>query len=73
MSPVSIEDVKDKADSLYRLVIIAARRANQIAKADTHWQVAVRSKKPTMAALEEVMDGKMGYAVNTDDEEDLLG
>ena len=69
MSSMSPEDFKDKIDSLYRLVIVAARRANQVAKPEGRSLVPVESKKPTMTALQEILDGKVGYRIETDDEE----
>jgi len=64
----SPEDFADKVDSLYRLVIICARRASQIAKPESRPLVPVRSKKATMVALEEVLQGKVTYQTVTDDD-----
>jgi DNA-directed RNA polymerase omega subunit len=61
-TPFSVDDFTDKIDSLYRLVIVGARRANQIAKNESHGFGAVTAgRKPTVAALEEVLAGKVGY------------
>ena len=70
MSEISVEDLKGKADSLYRLVIVAARRANQLTKAESRGLMGGRAKKPTMAALQEIVEGKLGYAT-VDDETDF--
>lgn len=71
MSEISVEDLKDKADSLYRLVIVASRRANQLTKAESRGLMGGgRIKKPTMAALQEIVEGKLGYAT-VDDETDF--
>jgi len=70
MSEISVEDLKDKADSLYRLVIVAARRANQLTKTESRGLLGSRAKKPTMAALQEITEGKLGYAT-VDDETDF--
>ena len=67
----SIEDFDDKIDSLYRLVIIAGRRAGQLSKPDTRSLVPVRSKKPTVTALEEVLQGKVTYRAGKDNEEEF--
>lgn len=73
MSDVSVEDLKDKADSLYRLVIVGARRANQLNKAESHSLLSRRNpKKPTIVALEEIRDGKLGYTTSADDEADFI-
>ncbi len=72
MKPFSIEDFDDKIDSLYRLVIVAAHRANQVNKPETRPLVAARSKKATMVALEEILDGKVTYRVGANDEEEYV-
>ncbi len=72
MSKYSPEDFEDKIDSLYRLVIVASRRAAQLSKPEARALVPVRSKKPTMTALEEVIQGKVGYRIETDEEEAFL-
>lgn len=67
----SIEDFTDKIDSLYRLVIVAARRATQLSKPDTRSLVPVRSKKPTVTALEEILLGKVTYRTGQENEEEF--
>ncbi len=72
-TPYSVDDFKDKIDSLYRLVIVAARRANQIAKSEAQsFSMAGRLRKSTVAALEEVLADKVGYYTGKEDEEDYL-
>lgn len=61
-------------DSLYRLVNIAARRANQVNKPESRPLIPnVGSKKATIVALEEILEGKVGYRKGdgTDDEYDV--
>jgi len=72
MSKISVEHFEDKVDSLYRLVILAARRASQIAKPDSRPLVPVRSKKSTIVALEEVLEGKVKARIGGSDEEEFL-
>lgn len=72
MRNYSIEDFIDKIDSLYRLVIIAGRRANQISRTDSRPLVSAHSKKPTMIALEEILDGKVSYTTDKSDAEAYL-
>ncbi len=72
MSKISVEQFDDKIDSLYRLVILAARRASQISKPDSRPLVPVRSKKPTIVALEEVLQGKVKARIGGTDEEEFL-
>ena len=57
-------------DSLYRLVVLAAKRATQIGKPESRPLVPVKSKKPTMIALEEILDGKVGFRTDESDEDD---
>lgn len=71
-SPFFVDDFADKIDSLYRLVIVASRRANQI-KTEAHGFVGVtRARKSTIIALEEILDGKVGFTTHQDEEEDYL-
>ncbi len=70
MERFSIEDFNQRIDSLYRLVIVAARRAGQLSKPDTRALVPVRSKKPTVTALEEILEGKVGYRTGEETEEE---
>lgn len=65
----NVEGFKGKIDSMYRLVIVASRRANQVARPDSRPLVPVRSKKPTILALEEILQGKVGYRCGNQDEE----
>lgn len=57
-------------DSLYRLVNIAAKRANQISKPETRALVRAESKKPTIVALEEVLEGKVTFRHGEGGEDD---
>lgn len=71
-APFYVDDFEDKIDSLYRLVIISSRRANQIIKNQSHgFGTVTKSKKPTVIALEEVLDDKIGYYVGDLDDEVL--
>lgn len=72
MSTISVEQFEGKIDSLYRLVILAAKRAAQISKPDSRPLVPVRSRKPTLVALEEVLSGKVKPRIGEGDEEDFL-
>ena len=72
MKHYSVEDFKDKTDSLYRLVILAGRRASQVNRTESRPLVATHSRKPTMIALEEIYEGKVSYATGEQDAEDYL-
>lgn len=71
-TPFFVDDFSGKIDSLYRLVIIASRRANQISKNESHGFVGSnRGRKSTISALEEVLDSKLGFFTG-DDDDDIL-
>ncbi|MCC6144570.1 MAG: DNA-directed RNA polymerase subunit omega [Candidatus Hydrogenedentes bacterium] len=71
-TPFSVDEFSGKIDSLYRLVIVAARRANQL-KVESHGFSGVQFRvKPTVLALEEVLDDKLGYATGDSEEEEYL-
>ncbi len=73
MDQLSIEQFENRIDSLYRLVVIAAHRAKQLNRPDARSLLAGGSqKKPTTAALEEILDGKVSYRTGGSDEEDFL-
>ena len=53
--------------------IVAARRANQINKNESHgFGTVTNAKKSTITALEEVLDDKLGYITATQEEENYL-
>lgn len=73
MRHLALEDFEldgDKMDSLYRLVIIAARRAVQLNKPAARTLMAPVSKKPVILALEEILDGKVWYRLGGEDEDE---
>jgi DNA-directed RNA polymerase omega subunit len=72
MKYYSVEDFRGKVDSLYRLVLLGSRRANQIARTESRPLIATHSKKPTVIALEEVLSGKVSYSTGELDEESYL-
>jgi DNA-directed RNA polymerase omega subunit len=72
MNTISVEQFRDKIDSLYRLVILAARRATQVSKPDSRPLVPVQSKKSTIVALEEILQDKVTYRTTEGDEEDYV-
>jgi DNA-directed RNA polymerase omega subunit len=72
MRHYSVEDFRGKVDSLYRLVILASRRANQVNRTDSRPLVSMHTRKPTVVALEEIVDGKVSYSKSAEDAEDYL-
>lgn len=70
-TPFSVDDFADKIDSLYRLVIVGSMRANQL-RTETHGFAGVTREKPTIAALEEILDGKVGWTTTDREDEEIL-
>ncbi len=59
---VPLEKLLDKSDnSIYKLVIIAATRAKEIAAGKLVLLESPKSDKPTTIALEEIAAGKVFY------------
>lgn len=69
---LSVEDFTERVDSLYRLVIVGARRATQLSKPETRPLVNITSKKPTMIALNEILEGKVEARAGDEDEEEII-
>lgn len=73
MKNYSMEDFrKQDIDSVYRLVLVASRRAAQINRPESRPLVSTRSKKATVIALEEIEEGKVTFTEGGHDEEDYL-
>ncbi|MFP4500636.1 MAG: DNA-directed RNA polymerase subunit omega [Candidatus Hydrogenedentota bacterium] len=68
----SVDDFAGKIDSLYRLVIVASRRANQLRTEVHGFSGVAQQKKPTIAALEEVLNDKVGWTTTEQADEELL-
>ena len=66
-APFYVDELRTKIDSLYRLVNVAAKRVHQIIKSEKHG--FGKKKKPTIVAIDEVMEGKITYRKN--EKEDL--
>ncbi len=72
-SPFCVDDFKDKFDSLYRLVIVAAARANQLSKNEPRgFGSALRPQKPTVRSLDEVIAGKLSYTLADEENEHYM-
>ncbi|MFA5156484.1 MAG: DNA-directed RNA polymerase subunit omega [Candidatus Omnitrophota bacterium] len=62
MAYVALETMLDKTnESIYKLVIIASRRALEIAEGQPKMVVADASIKPSTVALMEIAAGKVTY------------
>jgi DNA-directed RNA polymerase omega subunit len=69
MSDITIEALEGKCESMYKLVIAAARRAAQISKPESRALVSTEYRKPTLVALEEIIQGKVIINTTPDEEE----
>ena len=62
MAQVAIEDLLKRCGSVYRLVILAAKRAKEVAEG-APTLVETPQRKVTSIALEEILQGKVLYKV----------
>ena len=69
MARVTVEDAVDKIGNRFDLVLVAARRARQIATEGKDPMVDVQNDKPTVTALREIEEGLVN--VDTLDQDDL--
>jgi DNA-directed RNA polymerase omega subunit len=70
MNHLSIDDFTHDGqpiDSMYRLVILAAKRANQLGKPDARLLVSPVSRKPVITALQEILEHKVWYRTGADE------
>ncbi|MEA3509506.1 MAG: DNA-directed RNA polymerase subunit omega, partial [candidate division NC10 bacterium] len=62
MTHIPIEDLTEKVDSKFRLVLIAAKRSRQLNQG-AYPLVRPKGHKPTYISLEEVAAGKIEYSI----------
>jgi DNA-directed RNA polymerase subunit omega len=62
MARVTVEDCLEHVDNRFELVLIASRRARQIAQGKDAF-VDLENDKPTVVALREIAEGKINKAV----------
>lgn len=65
MAQAPMEDLLKRCGSIYRLVILAAKRAKELAEG-TPPLVDTGSRKATTVALEEILQGKVLYKPDED-------
>ena len=74
MNHLALEDFNqgdNTMDSLYRLTVLASKRANQLGKPESRALISnTGSKKAVIVALEEVLAGKVSYNVSDAEEDD---
>lgn len=62
MARVTVEDCLDHVDNRFELVLLAAKRARQLAMTSQDPLVEENGDKPTVLALREIAAGKMDHA-----------
>ncbi|WP_218354430.1 DNA-directed RNA polymerase subunit omega [Alteromonas lipotrueiana] len=68
MARVTVEDAVDKVGNRFDLVLIAARRARQLATGGKDAMVDVANDKPTVTALREIEEGLVTAATLEQDD-----
>lgn len=63
MARVTVEDCLDYVDNRFELVLLAARRARQIAVGGSHSMVPLENDKPTVLALREIAEGMISHEI----------
>ena len=74
MARITVEDCAEKIPNMFQLVLVAAKRARQLANG-AHPMVDWENDKPTVVALREIAEGFIGEEILTQREqpvEDLL-
>ena len=69
MARVTVEDAVDKVGNRFDLVLVAARRARQLATEGKDAMVDVQNDKPTVTALREIEEGLV--TADTLDQDDM--
>lgn len=68
MARVTVEDCLDNVDNRFELVMLASKRARQLATGGKEPRVAWENDKPTVVALREIAAGLVDYNVIAQDE-----
>ena len=74
MARITVEDCLEKVPNLFQLVLVAAKRARQLANG-AHAMVEWENDKPTVVALREIAEGQITEEILTQRDkpvEDLL-
>ena len=62
-SIIPVEKLLEKSGSLYKLVIVAAKRALELSEGAPKLVPGGAKEKPALAALREIAEGKIGIRV----------
>ena len=63
MARITVEDCLEKVDNRFQLVMIASKRARQLATGGRDPHVAEENDKPTVIALREIAEGHVSKAI----------
>ena len=66
MARVTVEDCLENVDNRFELVMVASKRARQLATEGKDPMVPVENDKPTVLALREIADGLVGPDILTE-------
>ncbi|KPP99241.1 DNA-directed RNA polymerase subunit omega [Marinobacter sp. HL-58] len=70
MARVTVEDCLENVDNRFQLVMLATKRARQIATKGFEPLVAEENDKPTVIALREIAEGKITRDLLTEDDDE---
>mgnify|MGYP001941527695 CR=1 FL=1 len=68
MARVTVEDCLENVDNRFQLVLVAAKRARQLATGGKDAKVDWENDKPTVVALREIADGLVDRTVLDDND-----
>jgi len=68
MARVTVEDCLDNVENRFELVMLATKRARQLATGGKEPKVGWENDKPTVVALREIASGLVDYDVIAQDE-----
>ena len=60
---IPVEKLLEKAGSVYKLVIVAAKRALELSEGSPKLVAAGAKEKPALTALREIAEGKVGVKI----------
>ena len=70
MARVTVEDCLEHVDNRFQLVMLATKRARQIATKGFEPMVAEENDKPTVIALREIAESKVSRDLLTEDDDE---
>ncbi len=72
MARVTIEDCLANVDNRFELILVASKRARQLANSKVDPTVPVDNDKPTVLALREIAAGNVDRSILDEPDEDLF-